>query len=60
MDLSLKIDKIRGVKYRYGHNSIFQKMDLKLFYFDATNIKIIILFANHKMDSAMCSDNASD
>ena len=33
--LSQKFDKKWGVKYRYGHNSIFQKMELRLSYFDA-------------------------
>ena len=33
---SQKFDKKWGVEHRYGHNSIFQKMELRLSYFDAT------------------------
>ena len=36
MDLSQKLDGKWGVNHRYDHNSIFQKMDLGLFYFDVT------------------------
>ena len=41
MDLNQQFDKKWAVKHRYGHNSIFQKMDLllRLSYFDATIYK---------------------
>ena len=63
MDVSQKFDKKWGVEHRYGPKSIFQKMELRLSYFDATYktlkkscFQIIISLSPHFDDSFYVSN----